>query len=83
MTAMLIHRYCPPFDVIVVEHTVVDTDVPLMWSALTDLDLMRSHSPAVGGRCSCAGCRQDRCAESSSERPEPAAASAMVRGDVN
>lgn len=47
MTEMLIDRYLPDFDVTLIEHTVVEADVPTTWAALTDLDLMQVHTPLL------------------------------------
>lgn len=44
---MLIDQYLPSFDTTIVEHTVVDADLPTTWSALTHLDLMRVQTPLV------------------------------------
>ncbi len=47
MTAMLIDRYLPHFDVTVIEHTVIDADVATSWAALTDFDLMTISTPLL------------------------------------
>lgn len=43
----LIDRYLPRYDVTLVEHIVVDADVPTTWQALMGLDLMQVHTPLL------------------------------------
>ena len=44
---LLVDRYLPRFDRIIVEHTVVEADVPTTWRALCPLDLGRVHTPLM------------------------------------
>jgi hypothetical protein len=44
---MLIDRYLPRFDVTLIEHRVVDADVPTTWQALQELDLAQVHTPLL------------------------------------
>lgn len=44
---LLVDRYLPRFDQIVVEHIVVEADVPTTWRALCVLDLGRVHTPLM------------------------------------
>jgi hypothetical protein len=44
---LLVDRYLSRFDRIVVEHTVVEADVPTTWRALCELDLGRVHTPLM------------------------------------
>ncbi|HEX7660504.1 MAG TPA: hypothetical protein VF444_13605 [Pseudonocardiaceae bacterium] len=46
-TEMLIDRYLPGFDATIIEHVVVNADIPTAWRALCDLDLMRVHTPLL------------------------------------
>lgn len=43
----LIDRYLPRFDVTQIEHRVVDADTATTWTALTELDLLRVHTPLL------------------------------------
>lgn len=45
--ATLIDRYLPRFDVTQIEHLVVDADTATTWTALTELDLLRVHTPLL------------------------------------
>jgi hypothetical protein len=72
MAEMLIDRYLPTFDVTIIEHTVVDADVPVTWSALTDLDLMRVHTPLLDAAMFLRGVPGRIAAMSGGDRPEPA-----------
>ncbi len=44
---MLIDRLLPDFDVTLIEHTVVETDVATTWAAREDLDLAQVHTPLL------------------------------------
>ncbi|GAA0922569.1 hypothetical protein [Pseudonocardia zijingensis] len=44
---MLIDRFLPRFDVMLIEHTVADADVATTWKALRELDLMQVHTPLM------------------------------------
>jgi hypothetical protein len=44
---LLVDRYLPRFDRTVVEHIVVEADVPTTWQALCELDLARVHTPLM------------------------------------
>lgn len=72
MAEMLIDRYLPTFDTTIVEHVVVDADLPTTWSALTDLDLMRVHTPLLDAAMFVRGVPDRIAALSGSHRPEPA-----------
>lgn len=72
MTEMLIDRYLPTFDTTVVEHTVVDADVPVTWSALTELDLMRVHTPLLDAAMFVRGVPDRIAALSGNRSPAPA-----------
>jgi hypothetical protein len=73
MAEMLIDRYLPAFDTTIVEHTVVDADVAVTWSALTDLDLMRVHTPLLDAAMFLRAVPERIAARSGRQRPEPAA----------
>ena len=47
VSELLVDRYLPRFDRTVVEHTVVEADVPTTWRALCELDLARVHTPLM------------------------------------
>lgn len=44
---LLIDRRLPTFDVTLIEHVVVDADVPTTWQALSELDLLQVHTPLL------------------------------------
>jgi hypothetical protein len=70
MPEMLIDRYLPSFDTTIIEHAVVDADVPATWSALTELDLMRVHTPLLDAAMFVRGVPARIAALSGAERPE-------------
>jgi hypothetical protein len=45
--ALLIDRHLPRFDVTIRQHLVIDADLAVTWRALSDLDLMRVHTPLM------------------------------------
>lgn len=71
MTEMLIDRYLPIYDTTAVEHTIVDAGVPTTWAALTDLDLMRVHTPLLDAAMFVRGVPARIAALSGAERPAP------------
>jgi hypothetical protein len=71
MAEMLIDRYLPTFDTTIIEHTVVDADVPATWAALTELDLVQVHTPLLDAAMFVRGVPARIAALSGAERPEP------------
>lgn len=81
MAEMLIDRYLPIFDTTVVEHTVVDADVAVTWSALTELDLMRVHTPLLNAAMFVRGVPDRIAALSGNHVPEPAPVELKIGAD--
>jgi len=44
---LLLDRWLPAFDTTIVEHVVIDADVPTTWRVLGGLDLMQVHTPLL------------------------------------
>ncbi|MFA9430627.1 hypothetical protein [Egicoccus sp. AB-alg2] len=44
---LLIDRWLPRFDTTILEHLVVDADVPTTWRVLGELDLTKVHTPLM------------------------------------
>jgi hypothetical protein len=52
---LLLDRYLPRFDVTVIEHRVIDADIATVWRSLSELDLMRVHTPLMDAAMSARG----------------------------
>lgn len=72
MTQMLIDRYLPTFDTTIVEHAVVDAEISVTWSALTDLDLMDVHTPLLNAAMFVRGVPARIAVRSGRQSPQPA-----------